>query len=236
MRWLARLCSNSSAKLSVIPSLAHALRPCCRDSDSRVALRSSVIVTGTASCDAPGSFRRIATSAALRATASERRPSASTRSTTSWRIEMPVESITRASGAGLKGATARVESLRSRSAISRERAAKANTGPLVFQLLIAPAGPLFGAGGQEYLQRGVRGRPPCPCRARRRPGPGARRRPAGAPAAPARTAGQAATREAPGPGALRAEAAVTSSPRAAPARSPRAGAEVAPPSRRRAAA
>src|SRR5579862_3587999 len=32
---------------------------------------------------------------------------------------------------------------------------KVNSGPLVFQLLIAPQGPLFGGCGQEYLEGGT---------------------------------------------------------------------------------
>ena len=50
---------------------------------------------------------------------------------------------------------------------------KANSRPLVFQLLMAPSGPFFGAGGQEDLEARPAGRPRCPCRARRPPGPGA---------------------------------------------------------------
>ena len=66
----------------------------------------------------------------------------------------------------------------------QRKGGEVSTETLVFQLVIAPARPLFGAGGQEDLEGGGRGKPPCPCRGRRRPVPGARQRPAGAPAAP----------------------------------------------------
>src|SRR6185437_8718226 len=61
-------------------------------------------------------------------------PNARTRSTT-CSIVRSVESMTTASDAGCSGATARVESLRSRSAISRERAGRLTSDPLSFNCL-----------------------------------------------------------------------------------------------------
>ncbi len=65
----------------------------------------------------------------------------------------PVESRTSASSAGRNGATGRLESRKSRSRISCERSAMVNRNSLFFQLLMTPARPFLGAGGQEDLER-----------------------------------------------------------------------------------
>src|SRR5207253_11141373 len=77
---------------------------------------------------------RLASSNRAQAQSERRAPNSSTRPTTAS-IESPVESITSASEAGFRGATARVESLRSRSAMSRERAARLTSDPLSFNCL-----------------------------------------------------------------------------------------------------
>ena len=81
-------------------------------------------------------------------------PSSSTRCTTASTVR-PVESMRHASGAAFSGATARVGSLKSRSAISRERAGRLTPDPLSFNCLWRRRALSCGAGGQEYLEAGL---------------------------------------------------------------------------------
>ena len=104
-------------------------------------------------------------------------------------------------GCGPQGRDGRVESLQVPFGYLARKGGKANTRPLVFQLLIAPAGPLLGACRQEHLEGGMREIPPCPYRGRRPPGRAARAKRRWRSSRAARTAGQAATREAPMPAA-----------------------------------
>ena len=111
-------------------------------------------------------------------------------------IVMSVVSRITASAAGLSGAAARPASRASRSRISRKRLSMCNGDSFFDQLLMPAPRPLLGAGRHEHLERGVRehdrahvapvGDEP------RRP----RGRPAGGRAAPCRTAGWTATRDA----------------------------------------
>ena len=80
---------------------------------------------------------------------------ASTRSTTAS-MDRPVVSMRTASSAGRKGATARFGIAGVAGEDLAQQTGQCNGNPFVFQLLIAPFGPFFGAGRQEDLVGGVR--------------------------------------------------------------------------------
>ena len=144
-------------------------------------------------------------------------PSSSTRPTTSSTVS-PVESITQASGCRPQGGDLSGRIPQVPLGYLARKGGKANIGPLVFQLLIAPLGPFFGGRGEEYLEVPPRGRPRCPCRARRPPVPGAAAKARWRSRSALRTSGQAATREAPCPAVSERISAVTSSPASRTAR------------------
>ena len=104
--------------------------------------------------------------------AGNRCPTSARTASTTPSMGIPVESIATASWAGRSGATARVESRRSRSRISCERAARLTSSPFSFNCLWRLPGTLFGGSREVDLEPGPRGKGRFPCRARPRPVPG----------------------------------------------------------------
>ena len=91
--------------------------------------------------------------------------------------DQPIASIVKselssswASSAGLRGATLRDESRASRASRSARRLSSVVEIPFEINCLWRRSARCCGAGGQKDLERGVRERSRCPCRARRPPG------------------------------------------------------------------
>src|SRR5882757_3412890 len=150
IRWLARLCSKSSAKLSVIPSLA---RHCAVHLLDPHPLRPRQVNKGVRILHSPVQIHwSIPTPS---------RPE----STRAPQCDDAIDDLVNAEagridhfgiGRGLQGCdrAGRVP-LVTLGDLAR-KGGKANIGPLVFQLLIAAQSTLIGAGSKKYLQVGSR--------------------------------------------------------------------------------
>src|SRR5262245_35919216 len=148
MRWLARLCSNSWAKLSVIPSLMP---------------RTTRVCTGTAFRCGPGKHnghplpaRAILRTSCSHAYRDERplRPQATSGSQFQHPLHHRLDRKTgrvddtsigrRLQGGDLTGLIPQIP-----LGYLARKGRKANTGPLVFQLLMPPESPLLRGGSEE---------------------------------------------------------------------------------------
>src|SRR5215831_9913070 len=151
MRWLARLCSKSWAKLSVIPSLVARIRRVCTGTASGAAQEN---VTSTCVLRVPSSD--FLDSLGVR----DERPSGP-QATSGSQLQHPLHHL-------LDRKAGRVDDTGVGRGLQRgdltglipqiplgylaRKGGKANIRTLVFQLLMSPQSPLLGGGGQEYFQ------------------------------------------------------------------------------------
>src|SRR5215472_17322713 len=151
MRWLARLCSKSWAKLSVIPSLVPRTRRVCAGTASAAAQEN---ITGTR-------FLRVPSSDFLDSLGVRDERPAGPQTTSGSQFQHPLHHL-------IDRKAGRVDDTGVGRGLQRgdltgpipeiplgylaRKGRKANIGTLVFQLLMAPEGPFLGGGRQEYFQ------------------------------------------------------------------------------------